>query len=370
MSLNATIDDEELIALLALKKAPLVGDIMAKKLIRTFGSAQEVFKQPMPAIAAVEGIGDKKSQFIKTPELFERAKNELEFIHKNNITTRIYYNADYPERLKYCVDSPIIFFEKGKINMENPYTLSIVGTRQITSYGAAFLEKFISEIAPLKPIIISGYAYGVDILAHKLAIQHGLQTIAVLAHGLNQTYPRNHEAHNNEVMQNGGFISDFWSTDPFDRKNFLGRNRVIAGLSEATVVVESADKGGSLVTAELANGYNREVFAVPGRVNDKYAAGCNALIKQSKAHMLTTAADIPYILGWQQRNIAVQKQLFVELTDPEKEIYRYLKGNEKEMLDIIALEIKKPVHLVASLLMSMELKGVVRPLPGKMFMLA
>lgn len=370
MNAQPATTEEELLALLALKKAPLVGDIMAKKLIRTFGSAQEVFKQPPRAIAAVEGMGDKKVQSIKIPELFERAKKELEFIHRNNLKTHIYYNDDYPERLKYCVDSPIIFFEKGNINLQNPYTLSIVGTRQITSYGSAFLEKFIAELAPLKPIIISGYAYGVDILAHKLAIQHGLQTIAVMAHGLNQTYPRNHEAHNKEVMEHGGFITDFWSTDTFDRKNFLGRNRIIAGLSEATVVIESADKGGSLVTAELANGYNREVFAVPGRVNDKYAAGCNALIKQSKAHMLTTAADIPYILGWQERKTAVQKQLFVELTDTEKEIYRYLKSNEKEMLDIIALEIKQPVHLVASVLMSMELKGVVKPLPGKMFMLA
>lgn len=364
------MDNDELIALLALKKATLIGDIMAKKLIRTFGSAQEVFKQSMREIAAIEGIGDKKSQFIKIPALFERAKKELDYIYENNITTRVYYNDDYPERLKYCVDSPIIYFEKGNIDLTNPYTLSIVGTRQITSHGAGFLEKFIAELAPLKPTIISGYAYGVDILAHKLAIQHGLQTIAVMGHGLNQTYPRNHEAHNNEMMKNGGFITDFWHTDTFDRKNFLGRNRIIAGLSEATVVIESADKGGSLVTAELANGYNREVFAVPGRITDKYAAGCNALIKQAKAHMLTTAADVPYILGWQVRNTAVQKQLFVELTDAEKEVYRYLKANEKEMLDIIALEIHKPVHQVASLLMNMELKGVVKPLPGKMFVLA
>lgn len=364
------MDEQELIALLALKKAPLIGDIMAKRLIRTFGSAQDVFKQPMREIAAIEGIGDKKAQFIKATDLFTKAQKELQYIRNNNITPRAYYNDDYPERLQYCVDGPIVYFEKGNIDFTNPYSLSIVGTRQITSSGAAFLEKFIAEIAPLKPLIISGYAYGVDILAHKLAIQHGLQTIAVMAHGLNQTYPRNHEAHNQEMMENGGFVTDFWHTDTFDRKNFLGRNRIIAGLSEATVVIESADKGGSLVTADLASGYNREVFAVPGRVTDKYAAGCNALIKQSKAHLLTQAADIPYILGWKERNTGVQKQLFVELTDDEKVIYRYLKSNEKEMLDIIALEIHKPVHLVASLLMSMELKGVVKPLPGKLFMLA
>ena len=191
-----------------------------------------------------------------------------------------------------------------------------------------------------------------------------------MAHGLNQTYPRNHEAYNEQVMNNGGFITDFWHTDTFNRNNFLGRNRIIAGLSEATVVVESASKGGSLVTAELANSYNREVFAVPGRVNDKYSAGCNQLIKQAKAHLLTTAADIPYILGWQERNVAVQKQLFIELNDNEKLIFNFLKKRDQELLDIIALGINKPVHQVASLLMGMELKGVIKPLPGKQFMLA
>jgi DNA processing protein len=365
------MDQQELLSLLALKKAPLIGDIIAKRLIRTFGSGVGVFEQQYRDIAAIEGIGDKKAQFIRNKSgLFSKATDELRFMQENKIKYRVYYNDDYPERLKYCVDGPIIYFEKGKINLDNPYILSIVGTRQITTTGAAFLEKFIAEIAPLQPIIVSGYAYGVDILAHKMAIENGLQTIAVMAHGLNQTYPRNHAAHNEDMKRNGGFITDFWHTDNFDRKNFLGRNRIIAGMSEATVVIESASKGGSLVTADLASGYNREVFAVPGRVTDTYAIGCNDLIKQAKAHMLTKTADVPYILGWEKRDVAIQKQLFVELTDDEKLIYRFLKENEKEMLDIIALRINQPVHKVASQLMSMELKGVVKPLPGKLFTLA
>ncbi|WP_292901411.1 DNA-processing protein DprA [Nonlabens sp.] len=364
------MDEQELLSLLALKKAPLIGDIMAKKLIRTFGSAAGVFEQQYRDIASIEGIGEKKAQFIRNKNgLFSKATQELRFIQENKIKYRVYYNEDYPERLKYCVDGPIIYFEKGKIDLDHPYILSIVGTRQITSVGAAFLEKFINEIAPLQPIIVSGYAYGVDILAHKMAIENGLQTIAVMAHGLQQTYPRNHAAYNEDMMKNGGFMTDFWHTDAFDRNNFLGRNRIIAGMSEATVVIESASKGGSLVTADLACSYNREVFAVPGRVNDKYAKGCNDLIKQAKAHMLTKTADVPYILGWQVHDITVQKQLFVELTDEEKLIYRYLKEKEKALLDIIALNINQPVHKVASQLMSMELKGVVQPLPGKLFRL-
>lgn len=366
------MDQQELLSLLALKKAPFIGDIMAKKLIRECGSAAGVFEQNLKSIAAIEGIGEKKAQFVKNKEgLFKKAEDELAFIEQNRIKYRVYYNDDYPQRLQYCVDGPIVFFEKGNIDLDNPYTLSIVGTRQITSNGAAFLEKFIAEIAPLNPIIISGYAYGVDILAHRLAIEHKLQTVAVLAHGLNQTYPRNHEAYNDQMMAHGGFISDFWHTDNFDRKNFLGRNRVIAGLSEATVVIESASKGGSLVTADLACGYNREVFAVPGRITDKYSVGCNELIKQAKAHMLTKTADIPYILGWEKKqDLAIQKQLFVELSPEEKQIFTYLKKADQEMLDIIALDLKIPVHKMASILMSMELKGVVKPLPGKLFTLA
>jgi DNA processing protein len=366
------MNPQELLSLLALKKAPYIGDIIAKKLIREFGSAEEVFAQNLRSIAALEGIGEKKAQFISNKSgLFQKAENELKYIEENNIKYRVYYNDDYPKRLQYCVDGPIILFEKGNIDLDNPYTLSIVGTRQITSNGSAFLEKFISEIAPLNPVIISGYAYGVDILAHRLALEHKLQTIAVVAHGLNQTYPRNHEAYNEQMMEHGGFITDFWHTDNFDRKNFLGRNRIIAGLSEATVVIESASKGGSLVTADLAGGYNREVFAVPGRINDKYSTGCNELIKQSKAHMLTKTADIPYILGWEKKqDLAIQKQLFVELNDDEKLIFNYLKKADQEMLDIIALDLKLPVHKVASLLMAMELKGIIKPLPGKLFMLA
>ncbi|MGB5982588.1 MAG: DNA-processing protein DprA [Nonlabens sp.] len=366
------MNQNELLSLLALKKAPFIGDIMAKKLIREFGSAAGVFENGVKDIAAIEGIGEKKAGFIKNKDgLFKNAEAELEFIEKNKIKYRVYYNDDYPKRLQYCVDGPIIYFEKGNIDFDNPYTLSIVGTRQITSNGAAFLEKFIAEIAPLNPLIVSGYAYGVDILAHRLAIENKLQTVAVMAHGLNQTYPRNHEAYNSQMMENGGFITDFWHTDNFDRKNFLGRNRIIAGLSEATVVIESASKGGSLVTADLACDYNREVFAVPGRVNDKYAMGCNELIKQAKAHMLTKTADIPYILGWEKKqDLAIQKQLFVELSDDEKLIFNYLKKADKEILDIIAMDLKMPVHKVASILMGMELKGVIKPLPGKQFTLA
>jgi DNA processing protein len=234
----------------------------------------------------------------------------------------------------------------------------------------AFCERFIEDIAPLNPIIVSGFAYGVDIAIQKAAVRHGLQTIGCLAHGLNQIYPKVHAKYVVDVQKNGGFFTEFWSTSNPDRENFLKRNRIIAGMAEATVVVESAEKGGSLVTADIAHSYSRDVFAVPGRADDKFSLGCNNLIKQQKAHMLTSAADLVYLLGWdvqEKKAQPVQKQLFVELNDMEKSIYGYLQKQGKQLLDSIALDCKLPVFKVSSTLLNMEMKGIVRPLPGKLF---
>lgn len=365
------MDQDELLHLLALKKSLRIGDTLAKKLLREFGSAVEIFRQKPERLAKIEGLGEIRVKGLNDVSLFAKAEKELSFILNNDIEYLYYEDREYPDRLAYCIDGPILLFKRGKLHFNNPFTLSIVGTRQVTTYGQAFLEKLIDRLAPFNPLIISGYAYGTDILAHKLAMEHKLQTIAVMAHGLNQTYPKVHAKFNNRMEANGGFVTDFWSQDTFDRNNFLGRNRIIAGLAEATVVIESASKGGSLVTAQLANGYNREVFALPGRITDKYSEGCNDLIKQSLAHAMTIPEDIPYILNWKLENPPpVQKQMFVELTDDEKQVYRVLKEREKELLDIIALEAGIPVHKTAGLLMGMELKGVVIPLPGKMFRLA
>jgi DNA processing protein len=194
--------------------------------------------------------------------------------------------------------------------------------------------------------------------------------LGCLAHGLNQIYPKVHKKYMVDMEKNGGFFTDFWSSDTFDKNNFLKRNRIIAGLSEATIVIESAEKGGSLVTADIANSYNRDVFAVPGRTTDSQSVGCNNLIKHQKAHMLTTPLDVPYILNWQledDKNPVIQKQLFVELDATEKVIYNYLKENEKQQLDVIAINCKLPIFKVAGVLLNMELKGVIRPLPGKLF---
>ncbi|MCB0466375.1 MAG: DNA-processing protein DprA [Aequorivita sp.] len=354
---------------LALQRIPNLGDISAKKLLRKMGSAEEIFKEKKSNLAKIDGIGLLRLKDINLKKQLEEADEELKFIEENEIQFSYFKDKTYPEKLKHCIDGPVLFFHRGNIDLAGKKIISIVGTRKITSYGNAFCQNLIEELAPLNPVIVSGLAYGVDICAHKAAIENRLQNIACLAHGLNQMYPKDHKKYIQKIEENGGFVSEFWSSDAFDRNNFLKRNRIIAGLSEATIVIESAEKGGSLVTADIANSYDREVFAVPGRASDSQSRGCNNLIKQQKAQLLTSAADIIYMLGWELKEAQKPKQtqLFVELNDEEKVIFRFLKEKEKELLDIIALECSFPVYKTASILMNMEIKGVVRPLPGKLF---
>ncbi|SEK75588.1 DNA processing protein [Aquimarina amphilecti] len=361
---------EKLIALLTLKKVPNLGDSSIKKLIREVGSAEAVLSEKTTNLLKIDGIGTTRIKEIHSAKHRIAAENELKFVEDNKINYTIYDEIDYPEKLKYCIDGPVVLFSKGNIDLKNRKMLSIVGTRKVTSYGVKFCEELIETVVPLNPVIVSGFAYGVDITAQRTAVKHNLQTVGCLAHGLNQIYPKTHKKYMSQIEENGGFFTDFWSTDTFDRKNFLGRNRIIAGLSEATIVIESADKGGSLVTAEIANSYNRDVFAVPGRASDSLSTGCNMLIKTQRAHMLTSAADLIYMLNWElneKEQPIVQKQLFVELDGDEKKIYDFLSKNGKKLLDVIALQCGIPTFKVASVLLNLELKGVIRPLPGKLF---
>lgn len=363
------MSDQDLFYLLALLKVEGVGDIMAKKLLAHCGNAEAVFKTKTNQIAAIDGVGSVLLNNLKDKSVFEKANRELEFINANDIKISFFQDENYPERLKHCFDSPVLIFSAGNINLKNKKIISIVGTRQITSYGTEFCKKLIEDLAPLDPVIVSGFAYGVDIVAHQLAMDYNLQTIGVLAHGLNQIYPKTHKKYVAAMEQNGGFLTEFWSTANPDKENFVRRNRIVAGMTEATIVIESADRGGSLITANLANDYNRDVFAVPGRVTDKYSQGCNDLIKTQKANVLTSAADLVYILNWniENKGKTVQKQLFVELEADEQKIYDFLLKNGKELLDMIALQCDFPIYKISGLLLNMELKGVIRPLPGKLF---
>lgn len=364
------LTQDELIALLRLQDIPNIGDITAKKLIAHCGSPMAIFSDRPRQLLKIDGIGTHTIKGLHDMEHLEAARAEYEYIKNNSVEYMYFMHDDYPRYLKHCIDSPILVFKRGNIDLEEQKIISVVGTRNITSYGMAVCEQFIADIAPLNPIIVSGFAYGVDICAQKAAIKQGLQTIGCLAHGMNQIYPKAHSKYIGGVEKNGGFLTEFWSTNSPDRENFLKRNRIIAGMSEATVVIESAEKGGSLVTADIANSYSRDVFAVPGRAQDKFSMGCNNLIKQQKAHMLTSAADLVYLLGWEieeKETKPIQKQLFIELDDMEKSIYSYLQKDGKQLLDNIALECRLPIFKVSSTLLNMEMKGVIRPLPGKLF---
>ncbi|SFA98055.1 DNA processing protein [Flavobacterium swingsii] len=361
--------ETELHYLLALQKVEGVGDIMAKKLLNHCGSAEAIFTTKTSQLATIDGIGRVLLNNLKNKTIFGQAEKELKYIQNNNINVSYFKDDNYPERLKHCVDGPVLLFTAGNINLKQKRIISIVGTRQITSYGIDFCKKLIADLAPLDPIIVSGFAYGVDIVAHQAALENNLQTIGVLAHGLNQIYPKTHKKYMSKVEENGGFMTEFWSNSSPERENFVRRNRIVAGISEATIVIESADSGGSLITANLANDYNRDVFAVPGRISDKYSQGCNNLIKTQRAHLLSSAADLVYILNWEleKKEKTIQKQLFVSLEPEEQLIYDFLQNNGKELMDTIAIECNFPIFKLSSLLLNMELKGVMRPLPGKLF---
>ncbi len=365
------MDNSELLAILRLQITPNIGDITAKKLIANIGSASEIFKQKPEHLLKINGIGSFVISHLFNEKYKKLAETELNHIIKNNIKFSYFLDDDYPQDLKENIDAPILIFKDGNINLNNDRIISIVGTRNITSYGRNFCNELVEKLSEYNPIIVSGFAYGVDITAHKSAIDNNLQTIAILAHGLNEIYPKAHKKYINEVNKNGGFITEFWHNERPMRENFLKRNRIVAGISKATIVIESAEKGGSLVTADIANSYNKDVFALSGRVEDRFSKGCNNLIKNNQAHLLTSADDIIKMLNWDlskpKKIENIQPQLFLNLSENEQKIYDYLKQNGKQLLDVISLDCNIPTYQLSSILLQMELKGAIKPLPGKLF---
>ncbi len=361
--------EKEILAVLRLQKTKLIGDILVKKLIATVGSAEQVFAEKKHVLQKIHGIGSLAIEYLHDESTLRIAEKELNYINNNNIRYRYFLDKDYPLNLRHCIDAPILLFEDGNIQLSQQKIVSIVGTRNMTNYGRNFCEKLIEDLSPYNPIIVSGFAYGVDICAHKATLKNNLQTIAVLAHGLEKVYPKSHKKYIHQLNENGGFFTEFFHDDEPLREHFLKRNRIVAGLSEATIIIESAEKGGSLVTADIANSYDREVLAVPGKFNDLMSKGCNQLIKNNRAHLLESAEDIVQLLNWgvPKETKPIQKSLFVELTSVEQKIYDYLKENNQQLLDMIALGTGIPTYQLASELLQMELKGIIKPLPGKLF---
>ncbi|QTE21527.1 DNA-processing protein DprA [Polaribacter cellanae] len=361
--------EEKLLAILRLQKSKAVGDILAKKLIVNVGDVVQIFKEKPTTLSKINGIGNYALKHLFDEKNVKSAEQELKYLQDHKIDYSYFLDDDYPTNLQHCIDSPILLFKDGNIDFSNNKIISIVGTRNMSSYGRDFCNKLIEDLAIHNPIIVSGFAYGVDICAHKASIKNKLQTIAVLAHGLEEIYPKVHKKYINQVNENGGFLTEFWHEETPLRENFLKRNRIVAGISTATIIIESAEKGGSLVTADIANSYDRDVFAVPGRTTDIYSKGCNNLIKNNRAQLLTSANDIVKMLNWdiQEKPKSIQKQLFVELNENEQKIYDLLHEKGPQLLDVISLECNIPIYQLSSILLQMEMKGVSKPLPGKLF---
>jgi DNA processing protein len=356
---------------IALGLIPRIGDINARKLVSYFGSVEAIFHEPYRNLIKIPGIGSGIAKYISDRSYLEAAEKEAEYISRNNIRTYFYLDNDYPFRLRQCDDSPVVFFFMGNSDLDAAKILSVVGTRNATTRGKEMCDKIIGGLAAGHPdlIIISGLAYGIDIASHKAALANNLQTIGVLGHGLKTTYPAVHASIAKTIAKNGGLLTDFLSDALPERNNFLKRNRIIAGLSDATLVVESGKKGGALITADIANSYNRDVFAVPGRPDDQWSAGCNSLIKNNKAALTECSDDIEYFLNWkpEKSKPPVQRTLFSDLDDTEKMIYELLAKEGELTIDSICRSIEIPVYKLSSILLQMEFKGLVKCNPGNVY---
>ena len=356
---------------IALGLIPRIGDINARKLVSHFGSVEAVFHEPYASLIKIPGIGSGLARYISDRSYLETAEKEAEYITTNNIKTFFYLDNDYPYRLRQCDDSPVVFFFTGNCDLNAGKILSVVGTRNATGRGKELCDKIIGGLAVGHPalIIASGLAYGIDIAAHKAALANNLQTIGVLAHGLKTIYPSIHTSTAKSIIQHGGLLSDFISDALPERNNFIKRNRIIAGLSDATLVVESGIKGGALITADIANSYNRDVLAVPGRPEDQWSAGCNSLIKNNKAVLVECAEDIEYFLDWKPEKTKppVQRTLFSDLDDNEKLIYELITKEGELAIDSICRTLEMPVYKLSSLLLQMEFKGLVKCFPGNIY---
>lgn len=352
-----------------------IGNILAKNLIAYLGSVEAIFKEKQQNLAKIPGIGEILSKEIANQNVMRRAEKEIDFIEKKNISTYFYLDKNYPFRLKECEDAPVLMFGKGNIDLNNGKFVSIVGTRKATEEGKANCCTLVSDLAKSDNniMIISGLAYGIDICAHKAALLNNLPTIAVFANGLNKIYPPVHKPIVDKIMNNGLLLTEYLSGTNPDRQNFVQRNRIIAGLSDIVIVVETMKKGGSLITARYANDYNRDVFAFPGRITDEYSAGCNSLIKTNQAALVENAEDILRFMNWdikltEKSKYEKQSVLFADFSEDEQNILHALRAAPDGLqANEIALKIAKPVSTTSALLLTMEFGGWVKLLPGNLY---
>ncbi|MEO8821536.1 MAG: DNA-processing protein DprA [Ginsengibacter sp.] len=361
---------KELLYQIALTLIPNIGDVNAKSLVNHFGSAEAIFHAPKKELDEIEGIGIIRAGSIRNFKDFSRAEEEIQFINKYKITPLFLTDKNYPQRLLNCYDSPPMLYYKGNADLNCSRIIAIVGTRNHNEYGKNICEKLIAELINEEVLIVSGLAFGIDSIAHKNALKNNLKTVGVLAHGLDRVYPAQNSTLAKQMISNGGLLTEFKSNTIPDKQNFPGRNRIVAGISDAIIVIESGIKGGSLITAELANGYNKDVFAFPGRADDLKSEGCNFLIKNNKAALITSANDLLENMSWKQNkkpSPKKQRELFIELTTEEKVVVDILQTHEQIQIDELYFKSKLSSSAIAQALLMLEMQGIVSSMPGKIY---
>lgn len=358
--------NKELLFHIALTLVKGIGPVNAKKLVAYCGGVEAVFKEKLKAIEKIPNVGRGLAKEINQKSYKIRAEKEIKFIQKHAINHHSYWSENYPNKLRHCHDAPTLLFSKGNFDINRDRFISIVGTRKATPYGQSFCKALIKELKVYDPIIVSGLAYGIDKCAHKESLNNDIYTLGVLAHGLDTLYPKTHTKLVSQMIQKGGLITEFLSDTKIIRENFVRRNRIIAGLSEATIVLESGLKGGAMVTAKMANLYNREVFALPGKISDPYSKGCNCLIKNNQAHLLTNISDLVNNLLWDKKSKILQHNLF-ENTKEEIELIDIISNHNGIHIDLIHSLSKLTFNETNRVLMNLELKDLILLKPGKIY---
>ena len=354
---------------IALTLIPGIGDISGKKFVHYCGSASAIFEETRKSLEKISGMREATIEAICNPkEYLKRAEEEIVFIEKNDIRPLFFLDSDYPRRLLQCDDGPMMLYYKGAANLNANRVVAIVGTRNITDYGKENCNQLVQDLVQDNVLIVSGLAYGVDTCAHKAALKNNLPTVGVMGSGMQMIYPAANKKLATDMLERGGVLTECMSGTQPDRENFPRRNRIIAGMADAVVVIESALKGGSLITADIANSYSRDVFAYPGRVMDLYSQGCNYLIRTNRAHLMESVLNLRYVMRWDSESkVEKHTALFREFTDEEKLIMDCFGSNAVISLDDIIVKSELPTTKIAALLLNLEFDGVLMALPGKRY---
>ena len=362
----------DLLYQIALTLVPNIGDVHAKALVNIYGDAQSIFKAKRKELESIEGIGTIRAGSIKAFQNFQSSEDEIAFIEKYKITPLFITDKNYPQRLLNCYDSPALLYYRGNADLNTSKIIAVVGTRNNSDYGKTVCEKIMEDLASENILVVSGLAFGIDTIAHKAALKNNLQTIGVLAHGLDRIYPAQNKTLAKQMIEHGGLLTEFISHTNPDKQNFPKRNRIVAGISDAVIIMETGKKGGSLITAELGNNYNKDVFAIPGRVNDSKSEGCNYLIKNNKAALINGADDLLEMMNWKPVDkpaVKKQRELFIELTPDEKIVVAILQQQEAVHIDEMYFKSGLSSSAVAAALLMLEMQGVVASMPGKLYKL-